>query len=82
LLRYVDEKKPVDIASEMLKLAFSVIVEAAFEYKITEKQAAFFLEEMYLALLESAYSMIPYRKYLAWMLSSSRRADLAWKSHD
>jgi len=79
MLPYVDEQKPMDITSEMLKLTLSVIVEAAFEYKITETQAEFFLEELHLALLEAAYSMIPHRKYIAWMLSSSRRADLASK---
>ncbi len=79
MLRYVDEKEPIDITSEMLKLTLSVIVEAAFEYKITEQQAEFFLEELHLALLEAAYSMIPHRKYIAWMLSSTRRADIASK---
>ncbi len=76
---YIDEKKPVDIASEMLKLTLSVIIEAAFEYKITEKQAEYFLEELHLALFEAAMSMMPFRKYIAWMLPSGRRADLAAK---
>jgi pentalenene oxygenase len=73
---YVSTGEALNVASEMMKLTSDIILQAAFDYKLTDEE-----RESFSRILQTAYTeysqrsqLNPFRKIAGWMFAEVREA--------